>query len=76
MARYRPPRPLNLGVYKEHDVVRHYRHGTIFVVLGGRWRSELLNVFNAETGEREIIHPLMLDLEDEGMVVLAALHAL
>jgi hypothetical protein len=69
-------RPLNLKRYKKHDVVRHYRHDTIYVVLGGRWRSECLNLLNPATGEREIMHPRFLDPVEEGMLVLAAMRAL
>lgn len=66
---------LNVGRFQKMDVVRHFRSGTIYVVANKRWRSETLNLFNAETGEYEIHHPRFLDLEDTGMVVLAAIRA-
>lgn len=70
-------RPLNLKRYKHLDVVRHWRTEQIYVVLGGsRWRSELLRLFNPETGEEAAYHPRWLDPCEEAMLVLAAVHAL
>ena len=68
-------RPLNLTKYAKYDVVRHYRSGQIYVVLGGRWRSELLSLLNPETGETTQGHPRFLDPCTEAMLVLAAGHA-
>lgn len=69
-------RPLNLKRYEKYDVVRHYRTEEIFVVLGERWRSELLSLLNPKTGERVLYHPRFLDPCNEAMLVLAAGHAL
>ncbi len=71
-----PARPLNLERYRYLDVVRHYRTEQIYVVLGRAWRSELLRVFNPETGRRTLYHPRFLDPVEEAMLVLAAVHAL
>jgi hypothetical protein len=69
-------RPLNLKRYRKHDVVRHYRTDEIYVVLGGRWRSELLSLLDPKTGEKTLYHPRFLDPCEEAMLVLAAVHAL
>lgn len=68
-------RPLNLGRYKKYDVVRHYRTERILVVLGDRWRSELLRVKDAKTGVETLYHPRFLDPVETAMLVLAATHA-
>jgi hypothetical protein len=69
-------RPLNLKRYHKHDVVRHYRSGAVYVVLGGRWRSECLNLLDPVSGDSAIFHPSHLDPCEEEMLVLAALAAL
>jgi len=68
-------RPLNLKRFKKYDVVRYYRSDEVYVVLGGRWRSELLTLLNPKTGERVLYHPRFLDPVNEAMLVLAAGHA-